>query len=80
MRFRKMKLLSPVGGTQQVGVPEKAAKSVTPCFHLRLVATSNYIQVLYFRNVISQAGQNCCRRSVYAFQKKDISSMTTYFA
>jgi len=32
-----MKFTSPLGGIQQVGAPETAAKSVTPCFYLRLV-------------------------------------------
>jgi len=36
-----MMLLSPLGGTQQVGVPEKPAESVTPCFYLRLVTKSS---------------------------------------
>jgi len=33
-----MKLASPLGGTQQTGALETAAKSVTPCFGYRLQA------------------------------------------
>jgi len=29
---REMKFTSPLGGLQQAGAPETAAKSVTPCF------------------------------------------------
>jgi len=40
-----MKLTSPLGGKRQVGAPETAAKSVTPCFYLRLGTTSGWIHV-----------------------------------
>jgi len=29
-----MKLRSPLGGIQQAGAPETAAKSIAPCFYL----------------------------------------------
>jgi len=36
----EMKFASPLGGIQQAGAPEIAAKSITPCFYVRLVITS----------------------------------------
>jgi len=35
-----MKLPSSLGRIQQAGAPETAAKSVAPCFYLRLMTTS----------------------------------------
>jgi len=36
----EMKFASSVGGIQQAGASETAAKSATPCFYFRLVITS----------------------------------------
>ena len=41
----EMKLTSLLGGIQHEGAPEIATKSGTPCFYLRLVIISGYIQV-----------------------------------
>jgi len=78
MRFRKMKLSPPLGGTELVGVAKNATKSSAP-YYLRLVTTSSYIQVLYFGNVISQTCKNVVAEVFILFRKKYISFITTYF-
>ena len=44
------------------------------------MTTSSYMQVLYFGNVVSQAGQNVVADVCMLLIKKDSASMTTYFA
>jgi len=40
-----MTFTSPLGGMQQAGAPEPAAKSINYLFYFRLVITSAFIQV-----------------------------------
>jgi len=46
-----MTFASPLGGIQQAGAPETAAKSFSPCFYFRLVITSAYIQVCLYNGI-----------------------------
>jgi len=53
-----MKLASPLGGMQQAGELETAAKSVNPRFTFQLVITSAYIQVCISLSPTSTRGIN----------------------
>jgi len=48
----------PLGGIQQAGAQETAAKSVSPCFYFRLVITSAYIQVYFMLSTSSTRNLN----------------------
>jgi len=54
----EMTFASPLGGMQQAGAPETAAKSVSPCFYFRLVITIAYIQVCFMLSTTSTRNLN----------------------
>ena len=61
-----MTFASQVGGIQQAGAPETAAKSVSPYFYFRLVITSAYIKVCFMLAITSTRNLNLRYRSAMA--------------